>query len=357
VASLLYGNIEKKHSFHWQNRGLFVYNTHSWGDNQSLISRYLDDMAKRFLTICIIAAIATSVLFASTEGTSATDTGQTKLKTQTTGPTVYLDYEDQKQCDNPVSDFMYFVPMISTVLVETDGSPRNTQKARIVSSCRSSNDKEFEAVCEFMMWGRGYHENIFDIDDIIAKDIDNVPKGKPLKNIIEYIRFEGAGRGRVEVKGQKIDGIEKVTSVRIVFNHDDNLSPVTIGLYSIRPQNGQYKFENRCDEKKARVNTISFEATEDQPRMDIQIASLGGRDTKEGFCSRVRGEIANLFIAPVRINPEGNKAMLDFGYALYKKQASFTFPKAANLKLKEDQQEPVLARADKDDKPVPAKSD
>ena len=44
--------------------------------------------------------------------------------------------------------------------------------------------------------------------------------------------------------------------------------------------------------------------------------------------------------------------MLDFGYALYKKQASYTFPKAENLKLKQDrpQKEPVLAKADESDK-------
>jgi len=212
-------------------------------------------------------------------------------------------------------------------------------------------------VCDFVIWGRGYHENYFDADDIIAKDQDYVPKGKPLKNIIEYIRFEGDGRGRVEVKGTKADGVEKVTSVKVIFNHEGNFSPVTVGLYSMKPQDGQYKFENRCDIKKARVNVLSFEANEDDPRMDIQLASLGDASSNEGFYSRLKGKIANLFIQPVRINPQGNKAMLDFGYALYQKQASFTFPKAENLKLAKNEQgkEPVLAKADESDKPIPAK--
>ncbi len=303
-------------------------------------------------------ALAASALCGPKQTTSVTSAKQTKRKAQATGPTVYLDYEDQQQRDNSVATFMYFVPMISTVLVESESSPQNTQKARIISSRRTSNGKEFEVVCEFVMWGQGYHENFFDAEDIIAKDQDNVPKGRPLKNIIEYIRFEGGGRGRIEVKGEKVNGTERVTSVKVVFNHDDNVSPVTVGLYSMRPQDGQYKFENRHDTKKARVNVLSFEATDDEPRMDIQLASLGGRCAKEGFYSRLKGKIANLFIEPVRINPQGNKAMMDFGYALYRKQASFTFPKAGNLKLKKDQQEkePVLAKAEEADKPVPVKS-
>lgn len=306
-------------------------------------------MAKRLLTICTIAGIASSTLFASGQTASTTGTRQTKRKTEITGPTVCLDYEDQQR-DNSVAVFMYFVPMISTVLVESGSSLQNTQKARIISSRRSSNGKDFEAVCEFVMWGRGYHANTFDAEDIIAQDRDRVPKGKPLKNIIEYIRFEGAGSGRVEVKGRVMNGVEKVTDVRIVFNHRDNVSPVTVGLYSMRPENGRYEFENRYDIEKARVNAISFEATEDEPRMDIQLASLGSRCDAEGFYSRLKGKIANLFIQPVRINPEGNKAMLDFGYALYKKHASFTFPKATNLKLREDrqQEESVIAKAEEE---------
>jgi hypothetical protein len=303
----------------------------------------------------MLTVIVASALGGAKQSTSVTGTKKSKRQTQVTGPTVYLDYEDQQQRDNSVAAFMYFVPMISTVLVDSENSPQNFQKARIISSRRTSNDKEFEAVCEFVMWGQGYHENFFDAEDIVAKDQDNVPKGRPLKNIIEYIRFEGGGRGRVEVKGTKVNGVEKVTSVKVVFNHEGNTSPVTVGLYNMKPQNGQYKFENRYDTKKARVNALSFEATEEDPRMDIQLASLGGRCSKEGFYSRLKGKIANLFIEPVRITSQGNKAMLDFGYALYKKQASFTFPKAGNLKLRKDQKEnePVLAKAEEPDKPTP----
>jgi hypothetical protein len=303
-------------------------------------------------------AVAASALSSSKQTTSVTSAKQTKPKAQVTGPTVYLDYEDRQQGDNSVAAFMYFVPMISTVLVESDSSPQNAQKARIVSCRRTSDGEKFKVACEFIMWGQGHHETFFDTEDIIAKDQDNVPKGRPLKNIIEYIRFEGPGRGRIEVKGEKVNGIEQVTDVKVVFNHNGSVSPVTIGLYSMRPQDGQYKFENRYDTKKARVNTISFEATEDDPRMDIELASLGGRCEKEGFYSRLKGKIANLFIQPVRISPEGNRAMLNFGYALYKKQTSFTFPKARNLKLKKDQQEkePVLAKAEEADKPVQVKT-
>ncbi len=300
-----------------------------------------------------------SALCSSKQTSPATNAEKTKARTRLTGPTVYLDYEDQQQKDNSVASFMYFVPMISTVLVESDSSSQNTQKVQIVSSQRTSNDKQFKVVCEFEIWGRGHHENFFDFGDIIAKDQDFVPKGKPLKNIIEYIRFEGPGSGRIEVKGEKVNGAEKVTDVKVVFNNNGNPSPVTVGLYSIRPEDGQYKFENRYDTKTARVNALSFEATEDEQRMDIQLASLGNRCAKEGFYSRLKGKIANLFIEPVRINPQGNKAMLDFGHALYQKQASFTFPKAENLKIDHasKKEEPVLAKADDKNKLKSIKAD
>jgi hypothetical protein len=296
-------------------------------------------MFKRFLTIWSIIAVTSSAFCGSAKITS-------KNKGKDIGPTVYLDYENQEQKANSVEVFMYFVPMISTVLVDSENSPENSQKVRIVSTHRESTRKGFEVVCEFEMWGEGFHENMFDAKDIIAKDQDSVPNGKPLKNIIDFIRFEGGGHGRIEVKGTKNNGIEQVTEVKVIFNHDDTTSPVTVGLYNMKPENGEYKYENRSDRKKARVNSLSFEAGDD-PRMDISLASLGGLNKNEGFYSRLKGKIANLFIEPVRINPEGNKAMLDFGYALYKKQASFTFPKAQNLKLKEgQQQEPVFAKAE-----------
>ena len=310
-------------------------------------------MLRQFLTICVLIAVASSALCGSGQAASKSNSKQAVSISEDVGPTVYLDYEDAEQKANSTEVFMYFVPMISTVLVESESSPVNSQKTRIVSSHRKSTSKGFEVVCEFEMWGDGFHENVFDAEDIIAKDQDNVPKGKPFKNIIEYIRFEGGGRGRIEVKGKKVDGIEQVTSVKVIFNHDDNTSPVTVGLYNMKPENGEYKFENSYGTKKARVNVLSFKANED-PRMDISLASLGGRCTKESLYSRIKGKIANLFIEPVRVNPAGNKAMLDFGYALYKKQASFTFPKAKNLKLKngEQQEEPVLAKVDRAHKPA-----
>ena len=304
-------------------------------------------MLKQFSTFCIIIALTASALCSSQQTSTATTSKKTKAGIRLTGPTVYLDYEDQKLNDNSVASFMYFVPMISTVLVESDSSPQNTQRVRIVSSQRTSNDREFKVICEFEIWGCGYHENYFDFGDIIAKDQDFVPKGKPLKNIIEYIRFEGSGCGRIEVRGEKVNGTDKVTDVKVVFNNNDRTSPVTVGLYSVKPKDGQYKFENRYDIKTARVNTLTFEATEDDPRMDLSLASLSDGCASDGFYSRLKGKIANLFIAPVRVNLQGNKAMLDFGFALYKKQASFTFPKAENLKIEHTgkKEEPVLAKA------------
>jgi hypothetical protein len=317
-------------------------------------------MPKQVLSICAIVLVAASTLFAATCTAATAGAKQTKRRGETTGPTVYLDYEDQQQQkDNSVEAFMYFVPMVSTVLVDSTSSANNSQKARIVACRQTTNDEEFEAVCRFVMRGRGWQENFFDADDIVAKDRDFVPRGKALKHVIEYIRFEGSGRGRVEVKGRVIDGVEKVTNVTVVFNDCDSSSPVTVGLYSMRPEDGQYKFENRYDMQKARVNSISFKATDSEPTMEIELASLESRNAGEGFCSRLKARIANFFIPPIRINPEGNKAMLDFGYALYKKQASFTFPKARNLKMPQNgnNEETVVAKADDKQKPAAVKPD
>ncbi|MFA5423307.1 MAG: hypothetical protein WC374_05565 [Phycisphaerae bacterium] len=298
-------------------------------------------MQKRIITICTILAV-TVCSFSAFGKPASTDSKQ--VKSDTTGPTVLLDYET----DNSVASFMYFVPMISTVLVESQSSPQNTQRTRIISSKRTSNNEEFKVECVFEMWGKGYHENQFDAEDIIANDTDFVPQGKPFKNIIEYIRFEGTGQGRIEVTGKKINGTEQVTKVVVYFNHNDNTSPVTVGLYDMKPKDGQYKFEDRSGIKTARVNVLTFENNQFDPRMGIQLASLGGKTSSDGFIGRLKGRIANMFIEPIKVNPQGNQAMLDFGYALYQKQAKFTFPLAENLKVAKEQQETqtVVAKTD-----------
>jgi hypothetical protein len=264
-----------------------------------------------------------------------------------TGPTVYLGFDSDKPKENSVEDFMYFVPLIAPVDVETDISLNNNQKTRIVSCKRETKGDEFEAECEFTMLGTGHFENKFDPEQIIEKSQEDFKVGKPLKNIIEYINFKGQGKGRVHIKGEIKDGIEHVSSVKVVFNAGKNQSPVTVGLYTVPYENSQYKYENKEGELIARVNSLTFKSDQEEPRMDLELAAISKPGKKEGFCSRLKGCLANLLVKPLKVDPLGNEVMLDFGHALYSKHASFTFPKAEKLKTKiTDDEETVVAKAD-----------
>ena len=118
----------------------------------------------------------------------------------------------------------------------------------------------------------------------------------------------------------------------IQFNTRDHKSPVTIGLYDIKPKDGEYKYENRSNEVVARVNTLSFKKTKKNTRMGIKVASISDTGESEGFFSGLKGTIANLFIKPTKVDKLGNTTMLEFGYALLQKNTTFTFPKAKNIK-------------------------
>ena len=118
----------------------------------------------------------------------------------------------------------------------------------------------------------------------------------------------------------------------ICFKAKDQKSPVTIGLYSVKPIDGQYKYENRYDEIIARVNTLTFKKTEEIPKMGIEIASIHKKTEDENFWGTIKGLIANFFIKPLEVDKLGNDTMLNFGYAIFKQEPAFTFPKAKNIK-------------------------
>ena len=70
--------------------------------------------------------------------------------------------------------------------------------------------------------------------------------------------------------------------------------------------------------------------------MDITVASLKRKDAGDSFWQNLIGSLkattANLFLEPIAVEPAGNKAMLDFGFALASEAPTFTFPRARNLK-------------------------
>ena len=70
--------------------------------------------------------------------------------------------------------------------------------------------------------------------------------------------------------------------------------------------------------------------------MEVTLASLKGKDAGNGlwqnFVGSVKGATVNLFLPPLTVEPEGQRAMLSFGLALATEQSAFTFPFATRLK-------------------------
>jgi hypothetical protein len=251
--------------------------------------------------------------------------------TALSGPTVILKCD--KVLKNPTPDFMYFVPLISPTLVYSETSKGNEQKSGLISCVRKPTSKSFYASGEFQMQGSGFHNNKFDSAGMIARNTKGLKKDKPLKNILGYIKFEGEGYGWIEIKG-KLDGKKATaTEVKVHFNGRNKQSPVTVGLYSVKPVNGEYKYENKYDQIVARVNTLTFDKSTDNPLMDIIVSSVYAEGGKPGFWGNIKGSLANLIIKPLAIDKLGNDTMLDFGCALFDGKETFTFPKAKNLRV------------------------
>jgi hypothetical protein len=249
------------------------------------------------------------------------------------GPTVALSYSSRTFKINPISSFMYFIPLISPTFVDRETSANNEQQVGIVSYERNVTSKSFYVTCEFEILGKGFHKNTFDPEKMIAEHTGKLKEGKPLTTTLDYIKFEGEGFGRIEVKGTITGSTPTVTEVDICFNARDQKSPVTIGLYDVKPKNGQYKYENRSEEIVARVNILTFRKSEKNPRMGIEIASLHKKTEDESFWGTVKAVIANyFFINPPRVTKLGNDTMLNFGYALLRQGPAFTFLKAGNIK-------------------------
>ncbi len=246
------------------------------------------------------------------------------------GPTIVLDYGSDKGSANSAEDFMYFVPIVSPTLIECQTSKANTQTARIISFRKELAGDDFFVRCEFEMRGEGYHRNRYVPASMIDK-YSKIQKGKTLKHMLDYIVVEGEGYGRIEVSGKIVNGAEVVEDVKIHFNGRGCKSPIRIGMYNVKRVDGKFDYADRCNEMIVRVNTLAFKRSDEDAKMEVVVASITRPRKKEGLWARFKGAIANLFIPPVEIDPTGNRAMLDFGRALYRRKSSFTFPKAKNL--------------------------
>ena len=72
-----------------------------------------------------------------------------------TGPTLLLDYGKSAGPGNPISAFMYFVPLISPEPVSIAENPGNTQQARVLQPVRHTTADSFSTACEFVISGTG----------------------------------------------------------------------------------------------------------------------------------------------------------------------------------------------------------
>jgi hypothetical protein len=250
-----------------------------------------------------------------------------------TGPTIRLECDPGNGASNPASSMMYFVPLISTTLVDCRSSENNQQISSILAFRRENEKGPFRVICEFDHKGAGSYTCAYEPNSMIAYHQANIKPGKSMKNVLDYIKLEGEGFGWMEVKGQTVKGKPEVKEVRVHFNGKGCKSPVTIGLYDLEPRNGVYEYANRSNQIVARVNTLTFRKTpaDDKPKMLVEVASIVAANKKEGFWGNLVGALANLLIPPVDVDKDGNDAMIQFGFALFKGQNSFTFPHAKYL--------------------------
>jgi hypothetical protein len=256
-----------------------------------------------------------------------------RLTAAPAGPTLHLDYGHGEPHDNPISRFMYFVPLISPEPVSVFTNAGNSQCARVLSYACRTNGTTFLATCEFDFTGTGSLQNIFDLTEKIKTHETGLKAGNSVKHVLAAINVTGTGSGNVEITGVLTNGQREVNQVRLHFNRHGQTSPVTINLQDFVWRNGAVKVEN---ELVARVNVLTFQRMPGTPKMEVSLASIKQKNASNGlwqnFVGGIKGVTANLFLPPLTIEPEGQQAMLEFGHSLATESPEFTFPFAARLK-------------------------
>jgi len=278
--------------------------------------------------ICLVVTnarrLATAALFFLATAT---------LTAAPSGPTLQLDYGHGEPQDNPITRFMYFVPLISPEPVSVFTNAGNTQCARVSSLTCHTNGQAFSATCEFEFTGTGSQQNVFDHTNHIQKHMKELVAGGSMKHQLGSINVAGAGSGSIEMEGTLTNGRPVVSLVQMCFNSHGHASPVTINLMDFVYRDGSVQTAN---EMVARVNALTFQRTTGTPKMEVTIASLkrkgAGNGLWQNFMGSLKGATVNLFLPPLTAEPEGQSAMLDFGLALVTEKPAFTFPFAARLK-------------------------
>jgi hypothetical protein len=249
------------------------------------------------------------------------------------GPTLQLHAAPGESADNSMTDFMYFIALISPEPVTLAQSPGNTQHARLVSSKRRTTSNGFVVTAEVEFSGQGYQRTIFDHTEKFRQSERQLKAGAILDHRLGSISVEGTGILTVEVEGTFAGSVLVITQVRLMFNSRGNQSPVTIDLYDVRQVDGSLR---KFNQTLARVNSLTFRRQPGIPKMAISVASVRRADaadsTWESLKSKVKATAVSLVMDPVDVDPEGNEAMLRFGGALVSEAPAFTFPHARNLR-------------------------
>jgi hypothetical protein len=257
------------------------------------------------------------------------------------GPRLRLDYGQKDSLGIPITDFMYFVPLISPEPVASAVSAGNSQRARVLSVTRRDNGNAFSAVCEFEITGDGMQQNIIDHSELTRKNERMLQQGGEIGHVLDRICFQGEGRGSMEMEGSVSNGVAFVTEVRMRFNGGNRPSPVTIEMADLRTVNGVCKPTNIMV---ARVNTLTFRRGTPPRRMTVTVGSVKSKDAGNGswqaLVGSMTGVAANFLIKPIPVEALGHEAMLDFGRALATREPVFTFPLAHNLKATASQAKP-----------------
>jgi hypothetical protein len=252
-----------------------------------------------------------------------------------TGPTIRLGYGRENATATSVSDFMYFVALISPAPVYIGSSPNSSLTARLIAATRKSGKSSFVTTCEFQFSGNGLQESIFDLSPEIRRREHLLKAGGVLGRQLESIVVNGAGAVSIEARGSVSNEVRTVNEVRIKFNPHGQESFVSITLCDVRWAHDRFNLTN---EVVARVNSLTFHREPGIPKMDITVASLKEKEASDGlwqsFKGRVEGAAVNLFIPPLVVEVDGNTAMLDFGLALAAGDQTFTFPQAKGLLAK-----------------------
>jgi len=250
-----------------------------------------------------------------------------------TGPTLQFDYGHGEPHDNPITRFMYFVPLISPAPVFVFTNAGNTQCARVLSLTCRTNGLTFSATCEFEFTGTGSQQNVFDHTNNIQNHMKELLAGGTLKHQLGSINVADAGSGSVQIEGSLTNGQQVVNLVQLRFNGHGHTSPVTIILKDFVYQNGTIGVMN---EMVARVNALTFRRTTGTPKMEVTLASLKRKDAGNGLWQNLvgslKGATVNLFLPPLKVEPEGQQALLGFGLALATEKPTFTFPFSTKLK-------------------------